>query len=200
MDCEGLFYRVAYKKGIIDKETLTTLRLFYIEYTKNSFNPYEYFIYQLCIIKKFNLNVRKNFISFLIKSIIKVNVNKIIFSKLISRSNVIVSTSSISFISSIVVKALIHKSYLICTNANNINIGYDFINYSYSKVSNLMALLKKNYPKDYIIEFFTDSINDLPLLLKSNIRWIVNPSCYFLGKTTLLENRVVLFSKRTVLI
>ncbi|MGX7589767.1 hypothetical protein [Candidatus Vidania fulgoroideorum] len=200
VDCEGLFYRIAYSKHLIDIEALITFRLFYIDYINGCFNPVEHFVYQLYSIIKFRLSNNTIFLNYFISSFIKPNINSLVFNKMLIRSNVIISTASIDFISSGIVSLLFLNKYLISTSIYNSNLGFSLINYGSGKVFNLLKWIKINNIIQYNIEFFTDSVNDLPLILKSNIVWLVNPSYYLVTKTTLFENRVVLFSKKTALV
>ncbi|MGX7458792.1 hypothetical protein [Candidatus Vidania fulgoroideorum] len=182
-------------KRLIDKRSLVTLRSFYMDYIAGCFKPKEYFLYQAYVNIKFKLLNKKNFVKFFISSIVSVNINTTILGKLYTRSTIIISTSSIDFIARPVVSVLFNSKYLICTSTGNITLSFKLINHGTNKVINLIKYLSSSGISNYTIEFFTDSINDLPLLLRSDIRFIVNPSIYLLNKTTQMENRVVLLGK-----
>ncbi|MGX7585937.1 HAD family hydrolase [Candidatus Vidania fulgoroideorum] len=195
VDCEGLFYKVAYVKKIISSSTLREFFRFQEKYKNGKFEPMEHLEFQNKVIIKYKLRSRKGFLKYFISKYLRKNLNWTVYNEMLSREVVLISTASNHFLASKVNKYLLGSKNIICTSLDNPKRGYLPINYGIGKCKNLDIWIKKNNYKLCEVEFFTDSINDLPLLLKANRRFIVNPDVKLIKKSLKLSNRIILFTE-----
>ncbi|QSW37798.1 haloacid dehalogenase-like hydrolase [Candidatus Vidania fulgoroideae] len=195
VDCEGLFYKTAFKKGLITRAILNKFRQFHKDYNKGRFNAYLHFKFQNTVITKYKLKTKQKFIKFFINKFIKKNIYTYIFKQLKKKPLAIISTSSNELMATAVNKILLKNKHIIYTSKHNKQKGFKEINHGINKVHNIKIWLKQHTITNYKTEFYTDSENDYPLLQAANKRYIINPNEKLLSKSKLFENRTILILK-----
>ncbi|UOQ27912.1 haloacid dehalogenase (HAD) -like hydrolase/Phosphoserine phosphatase [Candidatus Vidania fulgoroideae] len=193
IDCEMNFYKFLYKKKKIKKKDLMGFVKFHEGYKKNNFDSKKHLIFQNKVIRKRKLFKIKNIINFFIKNIIKKNLFGEVLKEIKKRKKVIISTSSNVFLAKKIIRKLF-KVPFISTNINNKKKGFETSNFGILKYINLKRWMKKKNIS-YDIEFFTDSITDLPLIKRSKYKILINPNMEFVKKTKDLKNVRILFLK-----
>ncbi|UOQ38056.1 haloacid dehalogenase (HAD) -like hydrolase/Phosphoserine phosphatase [Candidatus Vidania fulgoroideae] len=193
IDCEMNFYKFLYKKKKIKKKDLAGFIKFHEGYKKNSFDSKKHLIFQNKVIKRRKLFKIKNTINYFIKRVIRKNLFDEVLKEIKKRKKVIISTSSNVFLAKKIIKKLF-KVPFISTNINNKKKGLEESNFGILKYVNLKRWMKKRN-MSYDIEFFTDSITDLPLLKRSKYKILINPNMEFIKKTKNLKNVRMLFIK-----
>ncbi|UOQ33131.1 haloacid dehalogenase (HAD) -like hydrolase/Phosphoserine phosphatase [Candidatus Vidania fulgoroideae] len=194
IDCEMNFYRFLYGRGKIKKKDLRGFINFHEGYKKNNFDSRKHLKFQNKVIKKRKLFKLRKSINFFIKKIIKRNLFNVIFNKLIKRKRSVISTSSNVFLAKKIIEKLFKVPFL-STNIKNKKKGFKTSNFGKYKLLNLKRWMKKNDFSSYDIEFFTDSITDLPLLKKAKYKILVNPNREFIKETINLKNIKILLIK-----
>ncbi|MGX7582688.1 haloacid dehalogenase-like hydrolase [Candidatus Vidania fulgoroideorum] len=195
VDCEGLFYKLAYKKKLITKTILNTFRQFHKDYNKGQFNAQAHFKFQNAVITKYKLKSKHRFINFFVKKYIRKNIHTYIAKQLIKKPLAVISTSSNELMATAVNKILLKNKHIIYTSKHNKKKGLKVINHGVNKVTNIKIWLKQQKITNYLLEFYTDSENDYPLLKAAHIRYIINPKDSLLSKSRLFENRTILILK-----
>lgn len=194
IDCESKLHNFLYKINKIKKKELNKFKFFHNSYKTNNFNSKKHLLYQEKIITKRKLFKCKKKIDEFIKKEIKKKINKTILKEFVKKKKKIISTSSNYFFAKRVIKTLF-KVPFISTSKNNNRRKYKKINFGINKFKNLKIWMKKKKISSYKIEFYTDSITDLPLILKSKFKILVNPNNNFLEKVKKLENIRFIFTK-----
>ncbi|MGX7577063.1 HAD family hydrolase [Candidatus Vidania fulgoroideorum] len=179
-DCENKFIYKLYKKNFLSKKCMKLNKIFYKNYKKGKLNINKYSKY---ISKVFNIVIKKNINIQFYLNYVKKNINKNLLKiiKLHKEYNHIclISTSSNEFLSK-KISNILEIKYLISNkleykNGKFLGKTIGVPNLGYGKVINLRKWIINNNLKIKKIIFYSDSINDLPLFLESNIAYAVNP-------------------------
>ncbi|QSW37660.1 haloacid dehalogenase-like hydrolase [Candidatus Vidania fulgoroideae] len=195
VDCEGLFYKIAFKKNLIPRAILNKFKQFHNDYNKGQFNAALHFKFQNTVIAKYKLKTKHHFINFFVKKYIKKNIYTYIAQQLKKKQLAIISTSSNKLMATAVNKILLKTKNIIYSSQHNKYKGLKEINHGINKVYNIKIWIKQHNITNYITEFYTDSENDYPLLKAANKRYIINPNKKLLSKSKQLENRTILILK-----
>ncbi|MGX7582827.1 haloacid dehalogenase-like hydrolase [Candidatus Vidania fulgoroideorum] len=169
IDTEYNWVRYLKKNKMICKKKYKEAKKFYCNYEESSLNFKKYIIF----FNKLNNNIKniKKHVKKYVNSFIKKRIYKRVFKIIKSKDNPIISTASNYLISNEIRKILKVKK-MFCTKFKKKKI---IKNYKIHKVINLSKwIAKKNY-KDYMIHFYTDSINDLPMINFSEKVTLINP-------------------------
>ncbi|WDI79466.1 HAD-IB family phosphatase [Candidatus Vidania fulgoroideae] len=180
IDCEKYLFIYLQKKNIVSKKILNDNEKFYKDYENGVLNIElytEFFVKNIVyninkkILLKFVNSIRKMYITEMM-NILKLHKKK--------RHKCIITTSSYKKISNPICK----KIFKIKDILSNDFIRKDDVikpkikgtpNIGYGKVKNFKKWKKKNGIKKCKTFFYSDSINDLPLLNYSNYPYAVNP-------------------------
>ncbi|MGX7583119.1 haloacid dehalogenase-like hydrolase [Candidatus Vidania fulgoroideorum] len=196
IDCESTLQKFLYKKKQISKKEFKKFVFFHESYKTNNFDSEKHLMFQDKIIKKRKLSRFKKKIKEFIKKKIKKKIFKPIMKEFTKkRKNSIISTSSNYFWAKQIIETIFKNVPYICTNSSNSKKGFKNSNFGINKYINLKKWMKKENKKKHDIEFFTDSITDLPLILKSKFKILVNPNEEFIKKVKNLKNVRILFIK-----
>ncbi|MGX7577329.1 haloacid dehalogenase-like hydrolase [Candidatus Vidania fulgoroideorum] len=173
-DIEYFFIYFLYKQSRVKKKILKKSLNYYKKYIKNKLNFNKYLKYFYKIFCKNKKKIQPFFKK------IKKNIYKTTFALFKNKTHKIISTSSVCVFDNYI--KTLFKSNIISTRIKTKN----FKNY---KVVNICKyLIKKKYKK---IFFYTDSVNDLPMINFCNKSLIVNANFLFIKK--IYSNKAINF-------
>ncbi|MGX7582969.1 HAD-IB family hydrolase [Candidatus Vidania fulgoroideorum] len=179
-DCEKEFIKYFYNKKIINNVFYKKSNMFYKKYKKGKLNIKKYIKYISKFLNK--ILYYKNEINKIVKIISKKINKKVMYvlkKERDKKNYILISTSSCYFISNNVLKRL-KINNLICTKIIRMKKKFTgkingVPNIGNGKVLNLKKYINKKKIKYKKIIFYSDSINDLPMMIYSDKTFLVNP-------------------------
>ncbi|MGX7576504.1 HAD family hydrolase [Candidatus Vidania fulgoroideorum] len=170
VDTEYNWVRYLRKNKIISKKKYKNAKKFYCKYNLGflDFENYIYFFKKINEkVKNINYHIKKY-----VNSFVRKRIYKRVYNIIKKVKNPIISTASNYIISKKICKLLKVKK-IFCTRFKNKKLTKNFQIY---KVLNLVKWIIKKRLVDYKIHFFTDSINDLPMINFCDKVTLINPN------------------------